>query len=802
MYLKALFIYSIYLLMSSGFVFSQTKKISISGNVINEHGKSRPGIEIFVYKMPDTLSILRGQYTDSTGKFNIYLSEYGDYMLGFRQFSDTNQTFTGLIALSETKNSFELRDFIISETATMLGEISIKAKKPLIQHELDKVIINVDGNYLAKGKSLDNILKLAPGIVIDSKGSVSVNGNANVTFLINGRTMKLSGEALNAFLKTHLSENISSLEIMTNPSAKYDAEGTAAIIHIVPKRNNQQGTKITNFVSYGYSGVHTGVYSPQISHKRKNTIIEANITLINDPKLDVYEIERKFKANNNRIFQNTEELRTDRLVSYQLDYFNALGKNQEIGAVWSGFKNFNKSNTDINNTLISSASGDSFGKNKRNIQTNEDNLGAFYLKKLDSLGSNVDIKANYWFSADKGNFNNYSVTKTTKDTLDDLIYKTSNNSKIFTLQMDIVKNKSNGSYLEYGGKLSNVNTIYDLNYQKLVSNLGDDIFGGKFDYHEEVYAAYFNKHLPKYKRWELMGGLRFESSRSNAFYKTSYILKYNSFFPSLFVKYALDSAENNVLNFSYSRRISRPKYHQLSPVPNYLNAYAYSVGNPFLKPEFVNRVESKYVYKNNYSLTLAFEKYNNVFTSIAYQNLDNSSFVSTTENLSQRSNLELTLSIPVNYKILSVNTYAGLSYNQFKGPTAKGSLLQQSALSILINISGALSLPKGYNLEFNGMYISPNTTGQTMILRRNDLSVGIGKTFKERTYLKLYIEDPFYFNWERLRINTEEQETFSLNRWNSRKVTLTLVHSISRGMDYNKKRAPKSNSEETYRTTR
>lgn len=486
-----------------------------------------------------------------------------------------------------------------------LQEVNITGRKKIIERKIDRLVFNLEKSISSAGGDAIDALKITPGVRVRGD-KISLVGKDRLQVMIDDKIVKLSGENLNNFLRSISSDNISNIEVITTPPAKYEAEGNSGIINIRLKKNNIDSWNAAIGSSYTQRtyGTISGIGS--LNYKTKKLTLYTNLNALDGSKslLDYNEIyypDQQWTQNNPR------KVGTKSTAGrIGLDY--DLTKNWTIGLQYLG----NKSNLNIDEspvTVISNytnQNADGFISSISNTRTH-DRLNSFNLSniiKLDSTGNKILINADY-FKYTNSNSRNFSGNQLDEnsDIIPDSYFASINNNdqKItnFAFKADM-EQKLKWINLEFGYKYSKSrtdNAIVFFDNKTGIPEL-DPKQSNQFKYSENINSAYVSGGRELGKKWETKFGLRMENTESNGFSfnnnqenKNNYI----KLFPSAYLSYK--PTENQSFFFTYSRRIDRPKYEQVNPFRMYDSPYMYTEGNPFLQPSFTNNLELVYTYK-------------------------------------------------------------------------------------------------------------------------------------------------------------------------------------------------------------
>ena len=534
-----------------------------------------------------------------------------------------------LTALAQQKDSLPKTDTSFNQVRK-LNTVVVKSKKPFVEVQADKTILNVQSNLVASGGTLFEVLQRAPGVSIINDETISMAGKAGVNILIDGRPTQMSEKDLANYLKATPASLVDKIEIIVNPSAKYDAQGNAGIINIRLKKNIARGTNGNISTAYTQSTHGNYNFSANINHRQGEWNWFGNIAARKSLQNTNGAINRFVNANGvNKTFENkTVDHDPSTNISFQTgaDYF--LSKKSTFGFIVKGIEYRSELYTP-GVTLINSNNSTDSSLNTLNDNHQSNSRYNFNLnyKYEDTLGNELNIDADYT------SFKNNSRGLVTTDLLDKQSIKygyTANDQdvltqiKIYSIKADFNKQlKKWNAKIESGLKFNTVQTNNDLNAMLWSMNLfnADTGRSNQFKYSEHMYAAYvsFNQ---KIKKWEYQLGIRAEQSvlKGKSTDLRNMVLNhpdtsYLNIFPTAFIRYTINDKNN--LGISYGRRINRPTFQDLNPFEYIYDNYSKEKGNPYLLPEYSNNIELSYSYRGAINIGLGFSHTNNSFQSIS-----------------------------------------------------------------------------------------------------------------------------------------------------------------------------------------
>lgn len=646
-------------------------------------------------------------------------------------------------------------DSIYNAFNTNLGEVVIKASTPIFQQKADKMIFNVENSALSDGSTVLEVLGRAPGVVVSQEGELSLRGKKGVSVMINGKISSLSTKELANLLKSTNSSLVKNIEIIANPSAKYDAAGNAGIINIVLKKYTIEGLKGSSYVNAGRgrknrinSGLNLGYTHKKLSisgdysytfrgeEERKNYVQEFYNTLT--PTL----IDRRSEQQS-----ITNEPLTSNNFKFGVDY--ALTSKTTIGFLFDAkigrYEDFSKGSNIIYSPInVLSLHINSDNKNSEHWYDYTYNLTATHL--FNEKGSKVDVDLEY----------ESSKFRSEQMQLSDVISNTSSaiyrnrrgyipsQLKVFNGKADFTLPFTDNQTLEAGWKStvkSNNNpSVYE--FEDANTWLTDPTSTNHYKYNEQIHAAYANYKFTVDK-WNFQVGLRSEFTQTEIDQKTTKEYSkndYTKFFPSASIKYETDSAHG--FYASYSKRINRPSHFDLNPFRFYDDPFNYWQGNPKLKPEITHASEVGYTWSKYFIANVYFSVTNDVMTNVYNYQQDSGILINTQENLNKSYHYGATVTGTVSpFEWWAMSNMFNLFNNKYEG-NYQGTEINSSQVAFTFNSQNNFTIIKGLKADVNAQYFSKSNLG---LYKRDgyfDLTIGVSKTLLEdKATLKLAVAD-------------------------------------------------------------
>lgn len=732
----------------------------ISGTVKDQSGKGVDKTTVSLLRAKDS-SVAKLSVTDNEGRYSFAQIEAGSYLVsvshvGFLPYISQPFAFDG------TKDVAVPAAGLVKNEGT-LGGVTVVSKKPVVEVKADKTILNVEGTINAVGNDALELLRKAPGVMVDKDDNLTMAGKNGVQVFIDGKPSPLQGADLANFLKSLQSSQVEAIELITNPSAKYEAAGNAGIINIRLKKNKTFGTN--GSVNAGYNIGTFAKYNAgfALNHRNSKVNIFGNYNFnhgLNASSMKMY------REQADSIFNQTNRVKAlneGHNFKAGLDYF--LNAKSTIGAIVNG----NIGSTDFRSsgpTFISYLPTKELDRLMRAESHNDmkrTNLN-FNLNYRYAMtgGSELNVDADYGiFNLRSNQFQpNYYFDETGTTELYRNVYRmiAPTNIDLYSVKVDYEKNFLKGR-LGLGGKVGFVNTDNDFRRFDVFGNtevLNNDL-SNRFEYKENINAVYANYNRG-FKGFMVQLGLRVENTDSKGYstgkqwnanegvykdYDSSIHRNYTDLFPSAAITFNKNPMSQ--FGFTYSRRIDRPAYQDLNPFEFRLNDYAYMKGNTQLRPQYTNSVGFTHTYKYRLTTALNYSHVKDIFTQLP-DTIDNSKAFMTKKNLASQDIVSLNISYPFQYKwytfFANVNAYYSMYKADFGGGDRK---VNQDVFAMTYYMQNSFNLGKSWTAEVSGFYSSPSIwQGIFRSKAMYGIDGGLQKgLFKGKGNLKFVVSDIF-----------------------------------------------------------
>lgn len=743
---------TLFLTLTEG--FAQTNpKANISGIILDENKKPADYVTVVLFKASDS-SVVKTAFTDPSGTFAFNVANKGSYF-----YKASNMGYKTLksktIVLTEDNQKVDFGTAQLVATAQNLNEVNLAVTKPLIERKMDKVVMNVSNSSIMTGSTALEVLQKAPGVTVDQNDKISMMGKQGVLIQLDGKQTYMSSADVANLLRNMQSTEIESIELITNPSSKYDASGNSGIINIKTKKSKNGGTNGSLTGTAGYGKNFRGNTGLNLNHRTQKLNLFGNYNYGRNERDNLIAIDRISKGTPDTYFMQvgtSHRKQQNNNFKAGLDYF--IDKKNTIGVLVNGYFNHG-TEASINNTLI----GPSFQKVDtvlitNTLQNNKYNSLSYnlnYKSVLDTAGSEISADVDYSrYNGNDGSKYDNDYLFPNGERVRPTIFTRNNTPSIIDIKafkVDYNVSLSKTVKLEAGVKSSWVKTDNDLQAEEFVSNnwQNDVRRSNQFIYDENVNAAYTNLNK-QFKNTSVQIGLRMEQTNSKGNLITTNTVverSYWDFFPTLFVQQTL--SKNNQLGFSYSRRIDRPSYDALNPFIYYLDQYTYSKGNPFLNPQYTHNFELSYTLLQKYMLSIGYSRVNDVIAEVILPDAANKALYQTNANIARNISYNANLNVPVQItKWWQTNNNLNVFYLSFEAPDLAGSALKTGKTSFQFKSQQTFTIVNGFTAELNGSYESPLDYGTLSLKARYYVDAGLSKSlFNKKASLKLALSDIF-----------------------------------------------------------
>jgi iron complex outermembrane receptor protein len=717
----------------------------IKGKLMDDKSEPVPFANVALYNSSDS-NMVKVESTDVNGIFSITNLQAGNYYL--------KATFVGLpdlvkdnlnLAENETKN---LDVLAFESQAEELAAFNVTEERAMVEVKPDRTIFNVQGTINSTGSDAISLLRKAPAVTVDNQDNINVLGRSGVRVYVDGKKLPLSGDDLSNYLKNIPADQIDRMEIITNPGAKYEAEGNAGIIDIRLKKDESIGANGSLSATYTQGELSRYNVNGSGNYRNKKMNVFGSVGYnVNDNYFDITSINNQNGLYMDEI-NNTQNNRD--IYNYRIgtDFF--LHKNHTMGFLVGGRNatgeeiSFNKiaiSNQQTTSIVDSVLIANNRGDNTSSQNTYNLNY-RFYAKKGESL--NIDLDYGQYQNTNERYQSNTYYDAAEDSLLTEVInqFNTPINIDIYTAKLDYERNLGKGK-IGVGGKYSRVETnntfeVFDVENDILAI---DDSRSNIFDYDENVYAGYLSFSHPLGKKWNMIAGVRAEQTDAvgeltpfaQNLQEPPVNLEYLSWFPNAGLTWKVSKKQS--LNLNYGRRINRPDYNVLNPFRSQISELSISKGNPFLKPEIVNNYELGYTLNYKYNFKVAYSRTDDKITRlIGPDPVDPRAAFISYDNLATETVTSFNASLPVKIaKWWDAFLNLSASYIDNQADYGNGAVVDVQNYSYMVFQQHAFKLFKGLKGEVSGYYSGPGVWGGVYKYEANwSIGAGIQKEFLKK----------------------------------------------------------------------
>ena len=760
----------------------------IIGFVKDETGGTVTGAVVGLLKQADS-SVTRWAIADETGKYSFLNLKPGSYIIHASHVGYIS-VFSAAITITDVDTI--VSDLVITKLVGKLNEVTVTAQKPIIEIKADKTILNVEGTINAVGTDALELLRKSPGVTVDKDDKISMNGKNGVQVLIDGRPTHLSGDDLSRYLKGMQSSQIESVQLISNPSARYDASGNAGIINIISKKNKAFGTN--GSVNGGWNIGTYAKYNAGLAfnHRNKNLNLFGNYSINTSKNINSLTIYRSVADTLFDQFATGISKNTAHTFKAGVDFYP--NKNTTLGALVTGsFLNVDyTSNSTTPIIYLPTAMVNSIlmaGNN--NVRQNENMNVNFNFTRTINKDKTLTVNTDYGFhhlQSDQLQPNDYyDADGLTKRYSSVTRMNTPSEINIYSVKADYEQNLKKGK-LETGGKTGYVSTKNNLQQYDVTGGYPvlDKDRSNLFDYTENINAAYAS-YSRSFKGLLIQAGLRVENTNLTGTSKGSkkegtnykdYDSTFDRHFTDVFPSASVTFNKNPMsqISFTYSRRIDRPSYKDLNPFEFKLDAYTFSRGNIQLRPQYTNSFGLTYTYKYKLTTSINFSMVKDMFTQLL-DTTETSKLLIVNRNLASQKIVSVNVSYVFNYKSYTSNININSNYSHYKADM-DGRAIDLDAITFGIYAQNSVVFAKTFSAQLTGMYNAPTVYDGTF--RMNAIwSIDAGlqkKIWKGKATIRTSVSDLFRTLRYTGTSDFAGQRTISTSRFESRQFKLGFVY--------------------------
>ena len=711
-----------------------TAQVTIHGFVKTPDNKPISGGSVLLMNNDSLLE--KGTISSASGDFSFENIQPGSYILSVSM-SGFKPYYNNSFAVKGTAD-FDAGTFMLIKQSIELDAVTVISKKPLFEQKIDRMIINVKSSITSAGGTALEVLEKSPGVVVNRQtNSIALNGKNGVVLMINGKLSYMPMDAVVQMLSGMNASNIDRIELITTPPANFDAEGNAGFINIVMLTNPNKGLNGSYSLTMGYGNGYSPAGSFNFNYRNKKINLFGDYSFTWENQLQDWDffhssiVQSVYTANTSHTERHTKE--GQQIAHLGMDF--QLSPKTIIGAVVGGLGRrwdmtaYNNLSITKNNMKDTSVAITNIELNQwKNLMANINFSHAF--REGENISADIDYLyykftnpndyTNRYFNSNGAALGN-ELTRSTKLTP----------FNIWAAKIDYQKRINKNINMEAGSKLALSSFTNDVAVETLKQSnwIKDPELTSRYHLKENIAALYAAFNIAASEKVNLKLGLRYEYTRSNlgSAQKQNIIdRKYGRFFPSIFISHKLD--DNNSLNVSYIRRITRPTFKDMAPFVIFIDPYTFFSGNSGLQPAFSNIYKADYLFKS-FVFSVSYTSEDGSIAGFQPKISADNKQIFAAENLDNIKTVNISLSLP--FKITSwwnmqnniMANWQKLSATFFKGPFS----VEQKNYSF--NSAQNFTLPRNYSMELSGYYQSKSLFGAAVISPNWVMNYGVQKKF-------------------------------------------------------------------------
>lgn len=762
----------------------------VSGKVVDANTNEPMPYASIALISERTEKAVTGGLTDNRGTFLIEEIPVGRYTMEV-SFIGYKKLIIEDIRIGREKSNYSYTDLKLETDASQLSDVELVEQKEFIENKIDKKVVNVDEFNGSESATATEVLETVPSVEVDVDGNISLRGSETVRILIDGKPAGITDDA-SSILDQIPANAIEKIEIITNPSAKYDPDGVSGIINVVMKKNNIKGyhgsvsAGVSSFPGYN-GGVNMNYRNNQFNFfgnynyrysDRSNERINSTINSVTDTSTIFDQLTEGNRVGGSHV----GKIGTDWYIN----------KNNTLG-VYANFNvrddESNSEQTYLNYDINRNPNDFSTLNSLRERERYSIDYNLNYKHTFINPEHNIEAYANYTQATGK---TNTSTVRTDTDfdlvpqnITDQQLNFNEDKNDIVTLAVDYTNPITDSTKLEFGTKailrtLNNSVLVQDYDFNEGIYVINPNQTNN-FEYQEDVYAVY-GIVAHEYKKFGYQLGLRAEAAFTDSRLidtDESFENDYVSLFPSVHTQYKLSDKET--VNLNYSRRINRPSTRQVNPFTDFSDPQNIRTGNPFLRPEYINSFEAGYTkFWNKMNLSAAI--YYRISTDKIQRisNIDENNVSTLTyDNFGESETFGTELTLVNKFtKNWTVMTSGTLYQNKLTG-SGDNSQLSNEAINWSLRMTNSLNLPKDYSVQLNIRYFAPRNIPQGEIEYMFMTDVSVKKSiWDKKGAISLRISD--IFNTREFNLNASD-DTFDRDLYAKREsqaVTLSFTYNF------------------------
>lgn len=742
---------------------------SLTGEVRDDSDKPMPFASVLLVRASDSLFV-KGGVTSEKGQYGFDNVKTGQYrvvvsMVGYQTVKSS------VVIVTDAPGPVVVPLLMLTEAAGQLDEVAVTAQKPLFEQQIDRLVINVQSSITASGSTALDVLERSPGVTVDRQGGVlSLVGKSGIRVMIDGKISRLPTDALVQMLAGMSASSIEKIELITTPSARFDAEGDGGFINIILRKNTALGTNgnLDATLGYGYYEKPTAALS--LNHRTHRLNVFGDYSLLYDHgwrQLDMY-WQTTIQNQQTRIYTVSDRIMKSTVHNARAGFDFALSPKTTVAGLLMGFDNKqwmapdNDSRTTQDGQLVRQVHITDIALNQwRHL------MGNLNLRHTFSVGQELSIDLDHlrYFNTNLHDYvNRYTFAIADLPPTDYLRISKKTPVRSWVAKVDYTRAIGSQTKVEFGGK----STIFRLQNEVAVTRNQtgqwetDSLLSQQFAFIDDVHAAYAALHRTLSARTKIQAGLRYEFTHTyiRSFAGEALVRRrYGNWFPSIFLSRELNKSSS--IQVGYSRRIERPSYTLLAPYIFFTDPSTATAGNPLLLPTLTSSVQTVFRFRDSYLLTLNYSRDRNAINQFTLRtNSQENRSVYVPENIRLQQTMSLSFGFPV--RLTPIWQLQG----NLMGIWSRGeSEFDNKAVQVQkwygsANLSTTIKLLRAFTAELTGNYQLPSLLGLQQRRAQGFVNVGVQKKLNEgKGSLKLTITDLFWTNRTRTTSGVEALNT-------------------------------------------
>ncbi len=786
---------------------------AIKGTIADENKRPVEFANILLHQHGNT-DFLNGATSDSLGQFSLDALKDGNYFLEVVYVGYKTDTITDIQL--ENNAIKDVGEIALKLEENTLKGVEISASRPTIERKADRIVYNVENSAKSSGENVLDLLRSVPCVTVNGNDQIRINGKSDVQVIINGKVEVLNTEQLANLLKSIQSSNVKKIDVVSNPSARYDAESKGGVLEIQLKSSLQTGMNGSVYANYRqneFASTEMG-FNINVNHKKWTLSTNYNFGYNNNYQKNTFK--RDFTSDSSIIRFDEKSYDRNKFINHYANLslkYNINDKN----TIGIGGEIFQFHNPHTANSLLNVFNNISISENLNSIQKTintsygkgiNPSANFNFRSVLDSMGSTLELTYDYTYSylytnshLDMGFYDSTDSEKPIPHA--DFIQDNPYIVNLHTARLNYNKPLKKEHSIELGVKFTWTTTTNDIQFKNLSGTeyVFDSTKSNKFQYIENINALFSTWSKNWKKGWSTNLGLRIEQTNTN---QRSYTLNkitkrhYVDFFPSVFIQKNIK--DKHSINLNFSRKINRPDFNDLNPFQFYLSPYSIWTGNENLRPQYANITEFTYTYKNAYSFFIGHENLNNNYTHLIFQ--DDSTKISTyrASNFKVRNNLNIGVNINKElFKWWTISYSAQYTFFKYNSIVNNSPFIVTSH-KFNISLDNTFILPKDFTINVFGFYTSPHYDATDIMQSDGMLNISVSKAFFDKK-LRIRLAGNDILGTKNMSYTTNffNVNSKTTNRWSSRFFSLSVTYNFQKGKKFQNTRINKSNEEEKSR---